>query len=103
MYSSGASPLKRPGRETLASISKENLQKFEISMRERSYKVSLEKYGDQFLRQYADKMHSIGHNGLLLPIDFADIYPRFVLTNLEKNLATTNNFYENTYRNTRNT
>jgi hypothetical protein len=46
MYSSGASPLKRPGRDTLANISKENLEKFEINMRERSYKISLEKYGE---------------------------------------------------------
>ena len=49
-------------------------------------------------------MHEMGHNGLLLPIDFSDNYPRFVATNLEKNIEITNSFYKQEgYRNTRNT
>jgi hypothetical protein len=45
----------------------------------------------------------MGHTGLLLPIDFQEIYPRFVQTNLEKNTQITNSFYDGVYRNTRNT
>ena len=96
--SSGASPVKRPGKQTLAQISKENIAKFEKSLHQRSVKKSI-----QMCPHLKDQIENIrSDNKAQLPVDYKDIYPRFVHSQLEKNNLVTAEFFKGSYINTNN-